>query len=116
MKIVTKKSLEKEIKEECWNLDFELIKWVNKHFKVFKEDAIKVVDLEHSKYKYKNKEYTQLEIIDRVIEITDNLLGNEPYESENGYYFIDSKELKKISARKNEMYDLLKLVHWDMWW
>lgn len=116
MKIVTKKNLEKQIKEECWNMDYELVKWLNTHLKVYKEDTIGFVDLEYNKYKYKKKEYTQLEIINRLIEITDFLLGSEPYDSINGYSIVSVQDVRTISARKNEMYDLLKLVHWNMWW
>ena len=112
MKIITKKT----IKEECWNLDFELIKWLNEHLKVYKEESTKAVDLEYHKFKYKNTEYTQLEIINRLIEITDMLLNDEPYNFGNYDRLITTKEIGTINARKNEMYDLLKLVHWQLWW
>lgn len=105
----------KRIKEECWNLDFELIKWLNEHLKVYLEEGSKVVDFEYHKFKYKNKEYTQLEIIKRLITITDFLLKDEPYGS-SYTEVISASDIKTINARKNEMYDLLKLVHWQMWW
>ena len=112
MRIVTKKKL----REECWNLDYELIEWLNEHLKIYKEDAGRVVDLEFKKYKHKKKEYTQLEIINKLIEITNSLLNDEPY-SDNLYTeLISVKEVQKICAKKDEMYDLLKLVHWDLWW
>lgn len=116
MKIVTKKSMEKQIKEECWNLDYELVKWLNVHLKVYKNDASRIVDLEYDKFKYKKKEYTQLEIIDRLIEITDFLLGSQAYDYMNDFNIVNVSTVKTISARKNEMYDLLKLVHWNMCW
>lgn len=115
MKIVTKKSEQKRIKEECWNLDYELIKWLNEHLKVYKEDSSKVVNMEYHKFKYKKEEYTQLQILDRLIEITDFLLNDDNY----GGSFVDlmsKKEIRNIEAKKNEMYDLLKLVHWQLWW
>ena len=106
----------KRISEECWNLDFELIKWLNKHLKVYKEESVKAVDLEFHKFKYKNKEYTQLEIINRLIEVTDYLLGDEPYNNGNYDRLLSAKDIRSINARKNEMYDLLKIVHWQLWW
>lgn len=99
MRIVTKKT----IKKECWNLDYNLTKWLNEHLKIYKEDANEIVDLEFYKFNYKNKEYTQLQIIDRLIDITDYLLAD-----------IDSAT--KMEEYKNEMYDLLKLIHWTLWW
>lgn len=108
------KSKKKKLIEECWNLNYELIKWLNQHFKIYLEDSSNIVDLEFYKFKYKNKEYTQKEIIEMIIEITDELLTSENYE---GY---DKQELLRYSKRQitlvNKMYDLLKLVHWNMWW
>ena len=97
----------KKISKECWNLDYELIKWLNTHLKVYKKEASKIVDLEFYKFTYKKKEYTQLEILDRLIEITDYLLDID-------YFIIEVPEL--VNKNKNEMYDLLKLVHWNLWW
>lgn len=116
MKILTKRKIKKKLSEECWNLDFELIEWLNKHLKVFVEECPTVIDLEFHKYKYKNKEYTQLEIVNRLIEITDMLLSDEPYSSGDYNNLITVKDVKRINARKNEMYDLLKLVHWELGW
>lgn len=99
MKIVTKKT----IKKECWNLDYNLTKWLNEHLKIYKKDASEIVDLEFHKFNYKNKEYTQLQIIDKLIDITDYLLTD-----------VDSAT--KMEEYKNEMYDLLKLIHWTLWW
>lgn len=116
MKIITKKSEQKRIKEECWNLDFELINWVNEHLKVLVQECPKVIDLEYYKYKYKGKEYTQLQILERLIEITDILLSNEPYCCDSYTKVMTKKDARTANARKNEMYDLLKLVHWQLWW
>lgn len=102
MKIITKKTISKE----CWNLDYELVKWLNEHLKVYKKEAVKVVNLEFYKFTYKRKEYTQLEILNRLIEITDILLNTD-------YFNCD---VTKINNLKNEMYDLLKEVHWQLWW
>lgn len=101
------KKKNKKISKECWNLDYELIKWLNEHLKVYKEEASKIVDLEFHKFTYKKKEYTQLEILNRLIEITDYLLDID-------YFQIGVPEL--VNKNKNEMYDLLKLVHWNLWW
>lgn len=97
----------KKISRECWNLDYELIKWLNEHLKVYKEEASKIVDLEFYKFTYKKKEYTQLEILNRLIEIANYLLDID--------YFGDCN-VELVNKNKNEMYDLLKLVHWNLWW
>ena len=72
MKIITKKKL----RQECWNLDYELIKWLNEHLKIYKEDAGKIVDLEYRKFKHNKTTYTFEDMIDRCIALTEHLLLN----------------------------------------
>jgi len=97
----------KKISKECWNLDYELVKWLNEHLKVYKEEASEIVDLEFYKFPYKNEEYTQLQILNRLIEITNYLLDAD--------YFVN-RNVELINKNKDEMYDLLKIVHWQLWW
>ena len=89
--------------DECWNLDFEFVKWINSRFKQYKKGASKVVDLEYRVYKYKKKKYTQLELIDRVIQLSDKLINGD-------YYFRESNE------EVDEILDIFKLVYLSMWW
>ena len=108
MKIITKKKERKIKSKECWNLDYELIKWLNEHLKIYKSDALKNVDLTFHKIKYRNKEYTQLEIIDLLIKYTDYMVDEETYYSKDNY--------KKINKYKNRIYELMREIHWFMWW
>lgn len=89
---------------ETWNLDCEFIKWVNSRFKKYKEKASKIVDLEFHRFEYDGKEYTQLELIDKVIK-----LSNE---------YIDTNLLSedKLNSIKDEIFDIFKLIFWTMWW
>lgn len=107
MKIITKKKEEKMIKEDTYSLDYALIKWLNIRLKAYLNYANKYVDLEYYKFKYRNKEYTQYEIVNRLIEITDTLV-------DEGFYWgtKDKKAMKLV----NEMYDLLKIIHFALWW
>ena len=90
--------------DETWNLDYEFIKWVNSRFKKYKEKTSKIVDLEFHRFKYEGKEYTQLELIDKVIK-----LSNE---------YIDTGLLSedKLNSIKDEIFDIFKLIFWTMWW
>ena len=95
--------------DETWNLDYEFIKWVNSRFKKYKEKAVGAVDLEYHKFKYKRKEYTQLQLIDRVIELTDEILTDEYW----NLIYTDAERLEKI---KYEVFDIFKLIYGVMWW
>lgn len=89
-----------------WNLDYELIVWLNKNLKTYYENANEVVDLKFHKFKYKRKEYTQEQLIEKLIDITDYLKKN--------YYVLDNP--KKIISKTNEMFNILKLIFFTLWW
>lgn len=92
--------------DEIWNMDYEFIKWLNSRFKKYKEEAKDKIDLNYYKFTYKNKKYTQLQIIDRIIELTDYIL-------QNNYFDIKFKNKDIII---DEIFDLFRLVFYFMWW
>jgi hypothetical protein len=55
---------------------------------------------------YKSKQWTQEEIIDRLIELTEYVNVN--------YYEYDKE--KEIEQAVNEIFNLFHLVFWAMWW
>lgn len=89
-----------------WNLNHELICWLNYWFKEFKEKA--KIDLDYHKVEYKNEILTQEQVIDRIIELTE-------YIDEN-YGEFDLELMKLVEEKKDEMFDLLKLIWGYMWW
>ena len=91
----------KKIRKDCWDLDVSFIYWLKERLPVFLRDASSVVDLNYRKFIYKDKEYTQEEIIKRMIELI-NLMGDD-------YVFSDP-------AYIDELLDLWKLVFPRMWW
>ena len=94
----------KKLKEECWNLDYNFIIWLNGHLKIFRDDAGKTIDLEFHMLNYQGKDITLLEAINRMIVLTDYL------KFEDNYYFEDN--VNKI----NELLDLFKLSFTYLWW
>lgn len=94
----------KKLKEECWNLDYSFIHWLNGHLKIFRDDASKIIDLEFHMLSYQGKDITLLEAIDRMIVLTNYL------KIEDNYYFEDN--VNKI----NELLDLFKLSFTHLWW
>ena len=96
--------------DECWTVNYEFLKWINSRFKQYKKDAIKTVDLEYFTYNYKDKDYTQLQIIERIIELTDDLVDDEKY------FSLEYKDFEKMEEDLNELFDLFRLVFHQMWW
>lgn len=95
--------------DETWNLNYEFILWLNSRFKKYREQAIKMVDLEYYKFEYKDKIYTQLQVIDRIIELTDYIINND-------YYEMMWSDIERLEAMKNEIFDLFKMSFGAMWW
>jgi len=91
-----------------WNLNHELICWLNYWFKEYLKNASGMVDLEYHRYKYKEQEYSQKEIIIKIIELTDKI--------HTYYYDFEKEEYKELENDVNEVFDLFKLVFWAMWW
>lgn len=93
--------------DECYDLDYTFVKWINSRFKTYLKQASRMVDLEYHTFTYKRKKYTQKEIIERIIYLSDELLND------NKYYSYDDQEIYTMS---HEILDLFKLVYWHMWW
>lgn len=95
--------------DETWNLNYEFILWLNSRFKKYREQAIKMVDLEYYRFEYKDNVYTQLQVIDRIIELTDYIINND-------YYEMMWSDVERLEAMKNEIFDLFKMSFGAMWW
>ena len=109
MKILTKKKEEKILHEECWSLDYYLTKWLNTHLRVFLEDASKMVKLEEHKFEYKGEEKNLVELIHLLLVDTDILL-------ENYYECDDLDEYNELTDISDEVYDIMKMIHFYLWW
>lgn len=84
---------------ECWNLDQTFIEWIYTRVKNYKQYAC--VDLSFHKFNYKGGEITQGQIIDKILELAEEILvGNDEVRYENS----------------REICDLWKEVLPYMWW
>ena len=97
--------------DECWDMQYYLLKWINEHFKTYLEQAT-IIDLTYHKWLHKGKEWTQEDLMKRVIKLTDLLMDEDGYLEtlvieENGKIMYEAKE---------ELYDILKILHFQLWW
>ena len=100
---IKKKRSKDNIHRECWNLDYSFLNWLEEHLKIYKEDASKIVNLTFHKFVYNDKEYTQIEIIDKILFLIKEAKG------QNVWSTFYEKDI-------NEILDLWKLVFPAMWW
>ena len=102
---IKKKNAKGNIHRDCRNLDLSFLDWLEKHLKVYKKDAGEIVNLSSPKIEYKDKNYTQEEIIDRMLFLLEDMRLRYEFEFD-GIYF---KEL-------DELLDLWKVVFRFMWY
>lgn len=89
---------------ETWNLDRAFIEWIYTRFMMYKE--ICIVDTDYHKIPYRDKEITQREAIDKVLNLAKEMLQSD--------WGIDDS--KMVSENSREICEILKeLLHY-MWW
>lgn len=102
------KTRKKRISEECWALDYHIVKWLNEHLKVYLKDKNYFSDMTVNKFNYHGRVYTELELVKELLYTTKMLLIY--YDGDLGY---DLHEMKRL---KDEMYDILKILHFYLGW
>ena len=98
--------------DECWDMKYYLLKWIKEHFKVYLEQTSQEIDLTYWKFEHKGVEMTQEQLMKRVIDLCELLLR------EDGYLdTLDVTESIEVEVEaKNELYDILKIIHFQLWW
>ena len=101
-----KNSLKKKnISRDCWNLDTAFLKWLSERLPIYLKEGGKVVDLTWHTFTYKDKEYNQRELIEKMISLLNEAKHFTNFSSESQYVEI-----------VNEILDIWKLVFHCMWW
>ena len=57
----------KRIRRDCWDLDYAFYQWLRERLPVYLKDAGRRIDLEYHKFEFRGKEYTQKELVERMI-------------------------------------------------
>ena len=104
------KTKKRKLQEECWSLDYTIVKWLNEHLKVYLKDANGFIDLTYHKFEYNNDCYTELELLEELVKVTDRLL--DYYDN----WLFDRAFALAVNKLKDEMYDILKILHFALWW
>ena len=91
---------------ETWSLDYVFYMWLYERLKMYIEYAGEIVNLNFHKFVYKEKEYTQLELINMMIERLESYFKKEDL-------FVSSEE--EYESIK-EIGEIWALVLPAMWW
>lgn len=105
---------------ETWSLDYVFYMWLYERLKMFVEIGGQVVDLNFHKFNFKGKEYTQLELINMMIERLEYYFNEDARDSKIDEY---RKQGMGIFEADNKAYEPVKeigeiwaLVLPAMWW
>ena len=99
-------SKKKKISRECWNLNYSFIVWLKEHLSIYVKEASKMVNLEYHKFNFRGEEYTQLQLINRMIELVNYLTEDERY------FDWDPVPVEKTE----ELLEIFKLTFPSLWW
>ena len=91
---------------ETWSLDYVFYMWLYERLKMFVEIGGQVVDLNYHKFDFKGKEYTQLELINMMIERLE-------FYFKKGDLFVSSEEEYEPIKEIGEIWALVLPA---MWW
>lgn len=90
---------------ETWSMDFMFFAWLYERLKVFME--VNCIDLDFHKFEFDGKEYTQRELINKMIEGCEIALTG-------GYkdYHLEEEKQKKM----DDVVKIWAVVFSVMWW
>lgn len=103
------KSKKRTLKEECWNLDYSFVLWLDKHLHQYLKDASRVIDLEYHKIEYKGSSYTLLELITKMLQITNKL-------TEEDFFWGYKDDYESVEKLISELLDIFKVTFHYLWW
>ena len=66
---------------ETWSLDYAFIVWVYERFNMYKDIGGQIVNLDYHKFTIDDKEYTQRELIDRIISDCEYLMKSDIWDA-----------------------------------
>jgi len=92
-----------------WDLNNHFIEDMNVKLKKYRELAGEKVDLEFHTFEYKGKTYTQLELINKLIDLTDELIDLD-------INTWDGEDAGQVQKDIDEVFNIMKLVVYSLWW
>lgn len=87
---------------ETWCLDVAFAQLIYERLMMYKEVGGSIVDLNYHTFKMDDKEYTELELIDMMLE--------------HCKYVIQNDDLEEQLKHMDEVWKIMGVVHSALWW
>lgn len=107
-RLLATKKAEKKLYKETWSLDTVITDYLLTHLVAYKKYAGEVVDLTYHKFNYQGKEYTQLELIDMMIDLCRKMQVTK--------WTDEWKTFEEYQKCYPQLFEILTLVFPAMWW
>lgn len=91
---------------ETWSLKDTFIEWIYTRVKMYKEFASNAINLEYHRFTFKGESYTQLQMIDMILEKCEAVLKSE---------YIERSNEENIQNQR-DICDIWKEILPAMWW
>lgn len=101
-----KKNKKVDIHEECWDLSYTFIRWLDEHLKVYKEDASKVIKMDFHKFEYNGEEVPFDYLLDKLIEMTSLFIEIQDE------HWCD----ERLEGLKEDIMFIFNMIFWHLWW
>ena len=88
-----------------------MIAWLYEHLKYFQEEASKVINFDFHTFTIDEETLTQMECIDRMVKDCEIYLkfGDK-------IFGLSKNEEEEIENAINDLFKVLSIVFWSMWW
>ena len=114
---------------DCWNLDYHMMAYLYERLIQYKKDASGIVDLTYHRYTRDEQECSQLEMIDKMIEIAEFILMDLDNISKrtktykrliNNKYYVKFGKFNDFNEEqckvRDEFWKIWAEIYPTMWW
>lgn len=96
---------------DTYNLDYTLVCWLYERLRYFQDEASKVINFEYHTFEVDGESLTQRQCIDRMVKDCETIILYQEYAAS-----ADDQEWIKVQAAKDDLFKVLGIAYWSMWW
>ena len=100
--------------KETFSLDMTILAYLYEHLVMYKEAASGIVNLNYHKFSINGDILTEEQCINRILDDIRVILSIE----DSNYISVEDfkKKDRIITEKKNDLFDVLKVCFWTLWW
>ena len=96
---------------EAYSFDYTIIAWLYEHLKYFQEEASKVINFDFHTFTIDEETLTEMECIDRMVKDCEIY-----FKFGDNIFRFSEDEKEKIKNAVNDLFKVLSISFWCLWW